>query len=406
MRPLRRYLPRCPAGFRPGLFSIAKGYRYVISTYRRLCGITSDNIHQHRVISGQSWDDFCDALKAAGTALSYPGAPTDPLSQAEGYRYLSRLARGALENFVESADVYRPRLTAIANGLRDAPIKLGSDSPDNLYESATIDGRLSYKLTVQSGSAKLIGIGTQAGGYGTDGGLKTVDYRMLNEMKKCSDSNYLRTVTEPSAGMIIVRQTFGNRSKELPAKISIDCLSDKPETDVITCEALDNALSSAQLFVAGVPIMFAQWAWRFQSHANQLPLFDQELSNSVGGDPNIRYFHSYWSLADDEALIITAMPPSCKFWNFQLNNYWMESLDYRYFPIHVNKYTANYKEDGSIRIIVSKKDPSLANEPYNWISTTGHKCGTMSFRWISPEVDGADLPLPRTQVIDITTLYS
>lgn len=28
-------------GFRPGLFSIAKGYRYVISTYRRLCGITS-----------------------------------------------------------------------------------------------------------------------------------------------------------------------------------------------------------------------------------------------------------------------------------------------------------------------------------------------------------------------------
>lgn len=66
--------------------------------------------------------------------------------------------------------------------------------------------------------------------------------------------------------------------------------------------------------------MFAKWARDFQKHINQLPLFDQvkaricvdapsplsspqQLSNSVGGDPSIRYYHSYWQLAADEALV-------------------------------------------------------------------------------------------------------
>jgi hypothetical protein len=49
--------------------------------------------------------------------------------------------------------------------------------------------------------------------------------------------------------------------------------------------------------------MFAKWARDFQRHSNQLPLFDQKLSDSVGGDPNIRYYHSHWALAEDEALV-------------------------------------------------------------------------------------------------------
>ncbi|MDD9995687.1 MAG: hypothetical protein OXS35_08105, partial [Dehalococcoidia bacterium] len=55
----------------------------------RLRGKTQEDVAAERVVGGQSWNDFCDSLKAAGAALSFPGAPRDPLSQAEGYRYLS-----------------------------------------------------------------------------------------------------------------------------------------------------------------------------------------------------------------------------------------------------------------------------------------------------------------------------
>ncbi|MCA9696005.1 MAG: hypothetical protein KC431_00685, partial [Myxococcales bacterium] len=126
--------------------------------------------------------------------------------------------------------------------------------------------------------------------------------------------------------------------------------------------------------------------------SNQLPMFDPERSNKAGGDPNIIYYHSHWALGPGQALLIEATPPVCEHWNFQLNNYWMESLDYRYFPIHVNKHTAKYEEDGSVRIIVAHEDPGFGN----WIDTTGHESGTMCFRWVRAK----EHPKPRTRVVD------
>eukprot|EP00041_Stephanoeca_diplocostata_P026506 m.716017 g.716017 ORF g.716017 m.716017 type:complete len:142 (+) comp22981_c0_seq4:398-823(+) len=116
--------------------------------------------------------------------------------------------------------------------------------------------------------------------------------------------------------------------------------------------------------VAAAPMMFAKWASEFKAHSNQLPLFNQERSNSVGGDPNIRYYHSHWKLdaGREEALLIEATPPPCSTWNFQLNNYWMESLDYRYNTVHCNKATARYGTDGSIRIVVSHQPPPAATD--------------------------------------------
>ncbi|MCY3729781.1 MAG: hypothetical protein OXF98_00435, partial [Rhodospirillaceae bacterium] len=129
---------------------------------------------------------------------------------------------------------------------------------------------------------------------------------------------------------------------------------------------------------------------------NALPMFDPDVSLAAGGDPNIVYYHSHWALSENEALLIEVMPPECEHWNFQLNNYWMESLDYRHHTIHTNKHLAHYEDDGSIRLVVAHSDPELPN----WLETAGHTSGTMSFRWIKAKQH----PQPQTRLVTLSEL--
>jgi hypothetical protein len=153
------------------------------------------------------------------------------------------------------------------------------------------------------------------------------------------------------------------------------------------------------MFIAGAPLLFTRWAKGFQKHANQLPLFDPKVSNAAGGDASIIYYHSYWKLAEDEALLIRVKPPECESWNFQLNNYWMESLDYRYFTICVSKGNAITEIDGSVQVVVSHRDPGVPN----WINTCGHFEGTMCWRWYRL-AEGVNPPQPRCEVVKLNEL--
>jgi hypothetical protein len=165
-----------------------------------------------------------------------------------------------------------------------------------------------------------------------------------------------------------------------------------------TPERLDAGLRAAAALVNGCSQLFAGWVRGFERRANELPLFDPKVSLGAGGDPNIAYYHSYWRRAPDEALVIEVTPPPCESWNFQLDNWWMESLDYRYHRIHVNKHTARLEPDGSLRIAVAHEDPGPRHP--NWIETAGHRHGTMCFRWIR----AAEHPQPRTRVVKLVEL--
>ena len=84
--------------------------------------------------------------------------------------------------------------------------------------------------------------------------------------------------------------------------------------------------------------LFVDWMGKFEMHTNALPPNDQEMCHRAGGDANIYYHNSRWRLAPNEALVIEATPPECATWNLQIGNFWMESLDYRYHRVHLNKF--------------------------------------------------------------------
>lgn len=182
-----------------------------------------------------------------------------------------------------------------------------------------------------------------------------------------ASGNWLRL--EPESNALIVRQTFLDRATEQPARLHIERLDADQVPAPLDPAFLQHGLQRAASFVENTARLFADWAQGYQAHTNELPPADQALCQSVGGDPNIFYYHSYWALADNEALLIEVdHVPACDFWNLQINNYWMESLDYRYHRICLNKHSAQLDDNGGLRMVLSARDPGLAN----WLHTAGH----------------------------------
>lgn len=352
-----------------------------------------------RVQSGQSWEEFCDTLKRAGQQVLRPEAPGDALARAEGFRYLSRLLRIALEMHVESADRDFPAFYKPSH----ETAKIGADNPDNLYLRAELNGRCDYRISGSRGTVDYLGFGTQAGGYEKDGRNESTGYLDSRQLQVGADGRFeIIASSQPQPGnwlpmkpdtrTVIVRQTFLDREHEIPAELRIERLDAGARPRPLSPELIDRGLQSAALFVEGTARLFADWAQSYQAHPNALPPADQALCQAVGGDPNIFYYHGYWQLADDEALVVdVARIPECQNWNLQVDNYWMESLDYRYHRIHVNRHSARPRADGSVRIIIAHRDPGLPN----WLETAGHRNGTLCFRWIGAK----EWVHPQTRVV-------
>ena len=187
----------------------------------------------------------------------------------------------------------------------------------------------------------------------------------------------------PETNAINVRQTFQDRRLEARAEIRIERIGAQDERpEPLDADKLDKALQGATQFLKNTTGLFEGWAEGFLDTTNEIAAADQDFCQAIGGDPNIYYFHSSWRLAADEALVIEAADiPECQTWNFVLQNWWMESLDYRYHNIHFNKHTASYEDDGSVRIVVAHQRPPQPN----WVETAGHEMGTLCWRWIGAQ---------------------
>ncbi|MDE3735081.1 DUF1214 domain-containing protein [Pseudomonas resinovorans] len=366
--------------------------------------MATDGIEQ-QVLTGQVWNDFCDRLRHAGEQILRDEAPVDAQTRAEGFRYLTRLLRIALEMHLEFADPDFPGFFSPSH----ETAKIGADNPDNLYQYARLNGQRSYRVSGRRGSVAYLSFGTQKGGYESDGKMIQTgfidasqlqleadgSFELILSQERPASGNWLRLEAQSNA--LIVRQTFLDRTREQPAQLHIERLDRRQQPEPLSAERLHQSLGRAASFVENTARLFADWAQGYQAQPNRLPLADQALCQAVGGDPNIVYYHGYWALADDEALLIEVeQVPDCNFWNLQINNYWMESLDYRYHRICLNKHSAHLDGQGGVRLVLSHRDPGLPN----WLETAGHAEGTYCLRWV-----GAERPVhPTTRVVKLDHL--
>ncbi len=365
--------------------------------------MSSTDDASRRVLDGSAWREFCDTLASAGDVILRDASPDAPLDRAEGFRYLSRLARLGLEKFVEHADPAAPSFYRLSH----ETAKIGCDNPDSFYQNAEIDGRLEYRLSGTRGSVAYLGFGSYYGAYGKPGRSGCSGYLEADQLELLPDGRFeIALSTEPRPGnwlrmepdtcMLIVRQNFLDAQKETLAKLAIERVGSDGPPAPLDAATFGRGLLDASRFVHGTASLFADWAEGFAEHPNELRPLDPATTGGAHGDPNIFFYMGYWQLAPDEALVVELTPPECEYWNFQLNNHWMESLDYRHHRVHLNKHTARAGSDGRVRLVIAHEDPGSPN----WIETAGHARGTMGLRWVK----AASHPTPQTRVVKHASL--
>jgi hypothetical protein len=361
---------------------------------------------ERKLVDGTIWSEFCDALKALGPLVIRPELPADPFNRALAFRALTQLLRAGLEAAVDYADPEFPAFFRLADDTK----KMLNDNPDNFYQNCVVDPRFEYRIRGRRGTVDWLSLGTK--GSAEAGGMIDTGNLDASRLEIAPDGTFeIRVSTRPQPGnwlpmtgrtrSIVVRQTFGDRAKERIAELEIECLDPTRRNNTLRPETLEPALQAAVRFVESTWNLTFDWQERYKrNHPNRLPEDDQVLCHDAGGDPNIHYYQSYWKLAPDEALLVQLRDiPECQTWNLQLSNSAMQSLDFRFFRICVNKHTARYEPDGSVNIIIAHQDPGPRYP--NWLDTCGHDQGGMLGRYVGATRPPREMPTRLVKLQDL-----
>ena len=305
-----------------------------------------------------------------------------------------------LEMNLEFADPDFPCFYAASH----ATAKIGADNPDAVYQNATISGHNTYRISGSRGSIAYFSIGSKANRYHIDGTLASAGELRGPDLQVAADGtleiiasaapqpgNWLKLA--PDSSMIIVRQFHLDRSRETQAVLNIERVGGPARPAPLDPTMTASALMRSADFVHGTAATFIRWSELFMTRPNEVPDFGQDFFQRGGGDPRVFYLHGYWALPPGRALVVQTTVPDSPYWNFQLDNWWMESLDYRYHPVTVNKHTARRDADGGLTLVISPRDLGFGN----WMDTCGHASGTLLLRWTDVQTP----PIPRTKLVDL-----
>lgn len=364
------------------------------------------SVLREELLSGRAWHRFCAALAETGDLLLDPTAPTGDLDRAEGYRHLTRLLRLAFKLAIEYADPTDPVLMPYMGPTQ----KFGIDNPDQDYFLARISGRHRYRLSGTRGSALYLGVGIYAGSVAR-GGRRTVAH--LNDRTLPFDASgrfELQLGPEGESGLdvelprdattIILRQTFGDREREVPGRFGIECLSRERPPPPPDPARIAAGLERAVLHVRGSLGLFLELADRWRRQPNHLHPRDDAMAERSFGDPDLYYSGGYFCIEPDEALLFEWTPPRCRYWSLLLCNLWAESFDYRHHRVHVNGHHSRPREDGSVRVVVAHRDPDLPDA--TWLDTAGHREGLLCLRYLLADTT----PIPQPTRLPLADLRS
>jgi len=349
-----------------------------------------------------SWESFCEELKAAGDLIFRDTTPVHDIDRAKGLRLLARNISLALQFKLENNNPELPELLRYFDPLR----KQGGDNTDALYVGAPIDGRHTYRIRGQRGTARYFAITVLEDGNTPWGGA-VVGTLLGDQVEVAPDGsfevvlspdehpgNWIRTT--PGSWRVTVRQFFADWENEAPMTARIDLEGDPVVDPEFSVAAIVGGLAESVRWVRESTRYWADMLDKWQARPNQFLSYRQLDDNAIDATPGGEPLICYWRVPKDEALLITVQPPVADYWSVEFGNYWWETMDYRYRLCSTNCHHAVLEENGELLLVVAHEDPGVPN----WLDPSGHLEGYVTVRWIGSD----SYPAPACRQVKVDDL--
>lgn len=345
----------------------------------------------------EAWEQFADGLKTMGHDL-LASAPTQA-DRADALRFLLRQLAYREEQFIEFPKGTRPEFFLPESPTR----KIFADCPDTIYRQVTVDPGSVFEITGTRGESPYISFTS----YRTAIEDRVIADLHDGELDISADGTFTLTVGGPaqpsnwldlgdSAGFVVIREYCHDRSNGVKASFAIEqispALTHRPE--------LDDATLAFALAVTSFGLQFSNDATiklskTLRERPNLMNEAAADLVSEMAGTPHNHYQLCYVQLEPGQALQLELNPPKCRYWSVHLNNWWLESPEFRDGQsVCINDSQAERDANGAVTMLVGPDDPGGGN----WLDTKGRTEMILLARYLLPK---AELPPIVTQVVAI-----
>lgn len=322
----------------------------------------------------------------------------------EGMRWLLRVISMSTEVAADT-NARQPHFQRMDTAAR----KIGGDNPDAEYEFAQIDGQYDYRISGNVGTIRYLGF-TINGGQGMVP-RRQVAYVSDRTLTLDEDGNFTFILSQEKpevegdwvqipkdASGILVREYIADRENEIRPTLQIEILGEKPPFSPPTDkEIADSIIGTSYAFLKLSTLHKTVLPELLEESNRFIRATPEKLGGAITGADNLYMIGSY-QIAEDEALVVEVTPPKVRYWNFTLESRWHEIGDYLHRATSRTLEDVEYEPDGSVQFVISHTNPGHPN----WLDTSGHAFGFMTFRWI----DGKDheIAMPTIRIVKLSEL--
>ena len=344
------------------------------------------------------WAHLQERLKAAEQLVVSTPVNRNRIDYAAGMRHLMVLLAVGIDVALR---VDPDPVLAVVRASMDDTVTWGMECPDCLYMNATLRGGETYRLFGQRGTAQYVGLQTMDGIVASANCLVDdldVDADGNFEVILSADEregNWLRLAGDHPT--LTVRHFFYDWSAEVPSSLQIERIGEEVEPKDRLVEpdvSVARQLCALGEFVYDNLKFFLDFGAMPQANSFVPPMDMTDMGAAAENRPVIGRFE----LEPDEALILEVEPPKGVYWSYSLGNPWLETIHYGRHQSSLNGHQAVVDSDGILRVVVSARDPGVAN----WLDSAGHSNGAMILRCVRTET----APVPATRVVKFDEVLS